>query len=287
MAEAFEIIAVDDGSKDRTRRSQTVSPPSTRTSSGSCTTTTAATAAPSARDSRPALELLLHRRGPPVPVRRHRPPHRAPAEAGPARRRRRLPDRRADPVIRIVYARAYSWPTASSTASGSATWTGPASCSGARPSRASGWSRGAFFSAELLIKIQRRAAPSSRSACRTTRGRRLADGREAVRHLARGQGLLGLRLRLWANGSARDAAAARSSAGPGRGAWAETPPAFCLWIERVHELPEEVEPVGSSHRSPPSAVNVESPLRARPSVSSSPCRPRRDGRGLVEHRRRR
>ena len=151
----FEIIAVDDGSRDaHARRSPTASPPRTRASSGPSTTRPTCGYGAALRSGFRAARYDLvcftdgDRQFRVADLGRLTARLAAP---GRARRRRRLPDqarRPADPDR--LRAHSTSWPTGSSSASGCATSTAPASSSGARRSRASGSSR---------------AAPSSRPSC--------------------------------------------------------------------------------------------------------------------------
>ena len=136
---------------------------------------------------------LLHRRRPPVPGRRPRPADRPPAGAGCPRTSSSATGsggrtRRSGRSTRA----STGSPTGSGSASGSATWTAPASSSGARRWPASGSNRAARSSPRSCSSSSGRG-PDDRRGGRpplSAHGR-LPDGREAVRHLARGEGLLG------------------------------------------------------------------------------------------------
>ena len=101
--------------------------------------------------------------------------------------------KRADPVIRVVYARTYK--LANRIFFGLKVRDVDCACKLFRREALEGVrveSGGAFFSAELLIKVQAagRSVGAGRDPALPADGR-LADRREAVRDLARGQGLLG------------------------------------------------------------------------------------------------
>ena len=101
LADEFEIIAVDDGSKDRTReiadRLAAEHPGVVRAIHHDVNRGYGGALRSGFEASRFEL-LALHGRGPPVPGRGHRPPDRAPAGPGSPRRRRRLPHQARRPV---------------------------------------------------------------------------------------------------------------------------------------------------------------------------------------------
>ena len=156
--------------------------------------------------------------------------------------------KRADPVIRIVYARTYK--LANRIFFGLRVRDVDCACKLFRREALDGVrveSGGAFFSAELLIKILKA---------------RRSIAEVGVPHYARTAGsptgakpsviwravkdFWGLRLRLWANAGAGDAARAadpgRLTAGGRTSALRAAAPGIALWVQRVHELAEDVEP---------------------------------------------
>ncbi len=101
LAETFEIIAVDDGSKDGTpahRRRARRRPPRHRPRRPPPDQPRLRRGAPLRLRGRPLRARRLHRRRSPVQGRRHRPPDRPPGRARRSRRRRRLPDQARRPA---------------------------------------------------------------------------------------------------------------------------------------------------------------------------------------------
>ena len=176
LAETFEIIIVDDGSRDATgaiadelaasasgRRAGRPPPDEPRLRRRPAV----------GLPGRPPRSRRLHRRRPAVPRRGPRPADRAPGRGRPAGRRRRLPDQ-AGGSARPDALRAGSTGsrTSSGSAFGSATSTAPASCSGGRRSRASRSSRAGRSSRRSSSSSSGpRAGRSSRSASRIIPGR--------------------------------------------------------------------------------------------------------------------
>ena len=158
LADRFEIIAVDDGSRDADaghRRPARGGPPRCRPGRPPPDEPRLRRGPPIRLPGGPLRPRLLHRRRPPVPGGRPRPPARPAREAD-------APDvvvgyriRRADPPIRTLYARLYKL--------ANRVWFGlrvrdvDCACKLFRRSALEGVrveSGGAFFSAELLVKLR-------------------------------------------------------------------------------------------------------------------------------------
>ena len=196
LADEFEIIAVNDGSKDRTREIADRArgrAPGRRPGRPPRGQPRLRRRAPLGLRGVPLRAARVHRRRPPVPGRGPRPADRRGSAEPDA------PDvvvgyriKRADPFIRIVYARTYK--LANRIFFGLRVRDVDCACKLFRREALEGVrveSGGAFFSAELLIKVgeQRALDRRGRRAALPADGR-LADRREAVGDLARRQGLL-------------------------------------------------------------------------------------------------
>ena len=219
IAETFEIIAVDDGIEGpHPRRSRTASPPSTRTSCASSTTTsTAATAARCAPASRRRATSCS-----PSPTATassgSRTSRASPGASAPSDR----PDvvvgyriKRADPVIRVVYARTYK--LANRIFFGLRVRDVDCACKLFRREALDGVrveSGGAFFSAELLIKVtEQRSAIAEVGVPHYPRTAGSPTGAKPSVIWRAVKDFWMLRLRLWANAGPR---APPGPADPGR-----------------------------------------------------------------------
>ena len=152
--------------------------------------------------------------------------------------------KRADPLIRILYARTYKLANRIFYGLGCATWTAPASCSAARRSRASGWSPAGHSSRQSCGRDRRAGRRSPRSAPALRAHRRLADGRPAVGHRAGCQGLLDAAP---APVGERDRARRRGRPilAASRTRWPRRHGIAAVRLEAVHEVAEDVELRGS------------------------------------------
>ena len=197
LAERFEIIAVDDGSKDRTleiaERLAAEHPDVVRVVHHEVNRGYGGALRSGFEASRYRAPRV-HGRRPPVPGRRPRPADGPPRRRPTTRRRRRLPDQARRPARSASSTRG-RYKLANRIFFGLKVRDVDCACKLFRREALEGVrveSGGAFFSAELLIKIQARGPHRGRGRHPALPADgRLADRRQAVGDLARRQGLLG------------------------------------------------------------------------------------------------